>query len=106
MISEQTIQELSGSIAQKFNPEQIILFGSYAWGSPTDRSDVDLLVVMPYRGSPLSQAAAIARTFRVPFAVDVIVRSRDELRQRVAWNDWFIREILDRGRTLYAADHR
>ncbi len=41
-----TIHALSRHIAENFDPEQIILFGSHAYGKPTAHSDVDLLVVM------------------------------------------------------------
>ena len=49
MVDVPQIQHLAEHIADCFRPEQIILFGSYAYGSPTDDSDVDLLVVMPAR---------------------------------------------------------
>ena len=45
MVDEQTIQDLCNRIVQDFQPERIILFGSYAYGNPTPDSDVDLLVV-------------------------------------------------------------
>ena len=46
------IQKLCEQISRDFRPERIILFGSHAYGSPTPDSDVDLLVVMPFEGSP------------------------------------------------------
>ncbi len=104
MVSEQAIRELGADIAREYRPERIILFGSYAYGSPTELSDVDLLVVMPYQGTPLRQAVDIAQRFRTPFALDVIVRTSDEIRQRLAWNDRFIKDVLARGRVLYATD--
>ena len=47
MVDAQRIQQVSDEIARRFRPERIILFGSYAYGTPTEHSDVDLLVVMP-----------------------------------------------------------
>jgi len=105
MVTENAITELAQNIGREFHPEQIVLFGSYAYGIPRDDSDVDLLVVMSYKGTPLAQAVAIAKRCRTPFAVDLIVRSHDELQQRIAWNDRFIKDILARGRVLYAADN-
>ena len=45
-IPEEIIQELISRIALKFQPRQIIMFGSYAYGNPRPESDVDLLIVM------------------------------------------------------------
>ena len=47
------------AIAREFHPEKIVLFGSYASGQPRPDSDVDLLVVMPFEGSPFRQAAVV-----------------------------------------------
>ena len=105
MVTENAIHELALNIGREFHPERIVLFGSYAYGTPKEDSDVDLLVVMPYEGTPLAQAVAIVQRYRTPFAVDVIVRSQDELQQRIAWNERFTMDILARGRVLYAADH-
>ncbi len=105
-ISQEQIQEYSDRIAAEFKPERIILFGSYAYGAPTADSDVDLLVVMPFEGHPTRKALDILSRIDAPFAVDLLVRTPEQLRQRVAWNDFFLREILDRGRELYAAAHR
>jgi predicted nucleotidyltransferase len=50
MITMKEIEEVSNQIAQTFQPERIILFGSYAAGQPDEDSDVDLLVIMPFEG--------------------------------------------------------
>ena len=105
MVSEQAINDLRDRIVQDFGPERIILFGSYAYGAPSEDSDVDLLVVMAYTGTPLGKAVEIVQKLRAPFSVDLIVRSPAELRQRIAWNDRFIQDVLERGRELYATHH-
>jgi poly(A) polymerase Pap1 len=98
------IQELADNIARQFTPERIILFGSYARGDAGPDSDVDLLVVMPHEEHASRKAAEI--TFRVHprrFALDLIVRSPETLRQRMQMNDWFVRDLMREGRVLYAA---
>jgi uncharacterized protein len=60
MLNDQ-IQELSHKIAVQFSPDRIILFGSYAYGTPTEESDVDLLIVMPFDGQPFRKAADLLR---------------------------------------------
>src|SRR5437667_5056968 len=47
MVSRRSIKNFTDEIARRFRPQKIILFGSYAYGKPTEDSDVDLLVVMP-----------------------------------------------------------
>ena len=46
MVTRKEIQATCDEIVRKFAPLQVILFGSYAYGTPTEDSDVDLLVVM------------------------------------------------------------
>ena len=60
MVNKRKIQEFSGQVAAQFRPDRIILFGSYAYGSPTEDSDVDLLVVMPDGGDPPDSTASRA----------------------------------------------
>jgi uncharacterized protein len=105
MVQSEQIQNLSDQIARAFQPEQIILFGSYAYGTPGPESDVDLLVVMPYPHHAAYQAAEILTALSPSFPVDVVVRAPAELASRVAQGDFFLREVIERGRVLYAAPH-
>src|SRR5437899_3437055 len=92
-------------IAAGFKPRRIILFGSYARGNPTADSDVDLLITRQrWSMSPLTAAGRIRVELGVPFPMDLIVRSEADVRRRVAGGDVFLREVLETGITLYAAD--
>ena len=106
MIGFEQIQAVSFAIAAAFKLEQIILFGSYAYGTPTPDSDVDLLVVMPFEDHEAKQALRIRQSVKLPFPADLVVRSPEQLRERMALNDWFLREIVEKGRVLYAASDR
>lgn len=92
-------------IVKEFQPERIILFGSYAYGEPTEGSDVDLLVVLPFEGKAAYKAGEIRSRVRPEFAIDLIVRTPEQVQDRLAQDDWFMREIFERGRTLYETDH-
>lgn len=94
------IRRLVGQIAARFHPERIYLFGSYAYGTPHQDSDVDLLVVMSARNE-INQAIRIRQATDHPFPLDLIVRTPENLRWRLAAGDWFLREIVNRGRLLY-----
>jgi len=100
------ILELSESIAREFKPVSIILFGSYAYGTPTNDSDVDLLVVMPFKGKSFHQALEIIKRINPKIPVDLLVRTPEQVAERVRNHDWFMCEVVERGRRLYEANHR
>ena len=105
MVKRQSITAFVRQVAAQFHPQQVILFGSYAYGKPTADSDVDLLVVMPHEGHPAEQAAEIRNHVHAGFPLDLIVRSPQTIRRRLAMGDYFIEDILDRGKTLYETGH-
>lgn len=100
LVTRSSIQQLAREIAGRFSPERIILFGSYAYGSPRADSDVDLLVVMPARNE-IDQSLRIEEYLDPPFALDVIVRTPKNLARRLKDGDWFLREVVAQGKVLY-----
>lgn len=105
MVTRRQIREYAQEIARQFRPQRIILFGSYAYGKPTRDSDVDLLVIMPLKGNGADQATRIRLKLRAPFPMDLLVRSPAKIRQRLAWGDCFIQEVLEKGTVLYETSH-
>jgi uncharacterized protein len=103
MVHPRDIIRFAEDIARQFKPARIILFGSYAYGTPTDDSDVDLLVVMPYRGPSIHKAVRISLAPGYRFSTDLLVRSPTEIRKRLSWNDLFIKEIVEKGIILHDA---
>jgi len=101
MVTRRQINAYAQEIARQFRPRQIILFGSYACGKPTRDSDVDLLVVMPHKGRGVEKAIEIRLKVQAPFPMDLLVRSPQKIRQRLALGDWFIEDILNKGEVLY-----
>ena len=106
MIDQKSIIELGERIAREFHPERIILFGSHARGTPTAHSDVDLLVILPFEGKPVFKSVEIRLKVSPPFPVDLIVRTPEKVRERLAMGDGFMRDILENGKVLYEADDR
>ncbi len=86
-------------VAREFKPEKIILFGSYASGKPTKDSDVDLVVIMPFRGRDAEKSFQIRLRVGAPFPLDLLVWSP----RRACKSDFFTREILDRGKVMHEA---
>ncbi len=101
MVEMQQIEALSQQIAEQFQPIRIILFGSYANGQPTDDSDVDLLVILPFNGYPFRKASEILRATNPDFPVDLLARTPEQIEQRLAIGDEFIQEILGQGKVLH-----
>src|SRR5437667_5449488 len=94
------IRRFARQIAEQFHPEKIILFGSYAYGTPNNESDVDLLVIMPARNS-IDQALRIDLAFEPPFSLDLIVRTPGQIVRGFKEDNWFLREIVEKGNVLY-----
>lgn len=105
MVAMDSIHALIERIVQAYHPERIVLFGSYAYGTPTVNSDVDLLVVLPFEGKGSRKAVEILNTLEPEFSVDLLVRTPEQVRQRLAWNDFFLREVIEKGKILYEATH-
>jgi len=104
MVTMDSIREFSRRLATEFHPERIVLFGSYASGTPTSDSDVDLLVVMPFEGKPVNQSVEMRVRLRPKFAVDLIVRTPQAVQQRLEMGDPFMRDVLRDGKVLYEAE--
>lgn len=99
------IQNICKRIAETYRPEKVILFGSHAYGSPTPESDIDLLIVMKYEGSPVQQAIRISNELGLVTPMDLLVRTPEQIAARLQIEDGFIREILDQGKVMYEAKH-
>lgn len=105
MDTAEEIRKLCETIALEFHPERIILFGSHAYGEPSPDSDIDLLVVMPFAGSSRQQAVDIRSRIDTSIPLDLLVRTPEQISERLALGDFFIREITEQGKVLYEADH-
>lgn len=104
MVTEETLKEISRRINAHLHPDKIILFGSYAWGTPSDDSDVDLLVVVPdSTESAHARAARVHRALRgIPVPCDVMVRTRAEISRLNQAPSSLLYRVLREGRVLDA----
>jgi predicted nucleotidyltransferase len=100
-IQMDVIHLLAHRIADRFHPQKIILFGSYAYGRPGPESDVDLLVIMETTLREAQQALQIRQYLNPLFGLDIIVYPPAKIEQRIAWGDSFLSEIVARGIVLY-----
>jgi predicted nucleotidyltransferase len=102
MITQEQIQEYANRIVELFDPERIILFGSFANGTPRLDSDVDLLVEMSVDGDPIDKAVEIIKRVSPKLDVDILVRTPGTLERQAAVGDVVMSEILKHGRLMYA----
>jgi len=100
-LPEGEIRKVVEQIVQLFHPQKVILFGSYAHGNATSDSDADLLVVLETDQRPLRQAAGISSALEHRFPLDILVKTPEELAERLEEGDSFISEVLKEGKVLY-----
>jgi predicted nucleotidyltransferase len=94
------IRRFARQVAEHFRPDKIILFGSYAYGTPQADSDVDILVVMPARNQ-IDKSVQIELACDPPFPLDIIVRTPKNMKWRLEEGDSFLTEIVSKGKVLY-----
>lgn len=97
------IRQVCDRIAETYHPEKIILFGSHAYGRPTPDSDLDLLVVMHFAGSPIQQAIKVSSELGFVTPMDLLIRTPEQVQERLRIDDPFMRDIWLRGKVMYEA---
>lgn len=104
MKHQKKIQRITDQIVKNYNPEKIILFGSYAWGKPTKDSDVDLFIVKKSRKRRINRERELSGyLFGYDFpAMDLLVYTPTEIKKRISIEDPFIKDIISKGKLLYA----
>jgi predicted nucleotidyltransferase len=103
VIEMRDIKEYITRLVQLFHPQKVILFGSYAYGQPEGASDVDILVIMDTSLRPVEQAIEIRKAVKSPFPLDLLVRTPEQIEERLSLGDFFIKEMLTRGKVIYEA---
>jgi uncharacterized protein len=102
-IPQGLLDKAIGRLQAEFQPDEIFLYGSHAWGTPHDNSDVDLLVIIPDSDEPPIRRAQRAhrclRGLRLP--KDVLVETRQEINRVKHLRASLENAILNRGRRLY-----
>lgn len=103
MLDHQVLEKMVRRLVEEFQPEQIILFGSHAWGAADENSDVDLLVIVPHSDiSPIQRAIRAHRCLRgLNVPKDILVKTRAEMEQFRHVYASLESEILERGTVLY-----
>lgn len=106
---EQILNEIVRRLVAEYQPEKIILFGSYAYGEPHEESDLDMLIIKETLERRRDRRNAVRRMIsdagtHIPLGVFVL--TPNEVAQRVRIGDQFLIEILENGEVLHAARQR
>jgi len=103
MIDKKLISTITSRLIETYSPLKIYLFGSYAWGNPTEGSDVDLLVVVEK-----SEERKLKRPFEGHMALwdlsvskDIIVYTKKEFENSISDPMTFAYKINNDGKLLY-----
>ena len=101
------LEDLTNKIKDVFHPQKIILFGSTAWGIPNDESDIDLFIIMESNEASTAKRAVkiLSECHPGNISVDLIVRTPEEVKQRLNIGDPFIKKVLNEGKVLYEESH-
>lgn len=102
MVSDTQIKKVAEKIAKEYDPEKIILFGSYAWGKPHKDSDIDLFIVKETDNNRELTRKINRLIFPRLFSMDIIIYTPEQVEKRQKMQDFFIRDILTKGKILYA----
>jgi predicted nucleotidyltransferase len=105
-IDHKAIAQLARQIGSRYHPEKILLVGSYAYGRPTNDSDVDLMIILTTKKRNIRQAVDIACAMPHPFPMDLIVLKPRDVQRRLRGGDMALREMVTKGRVLYEARHK
>ena len=102
-LTETTLAEITRRLVAVYQPEQVVLFGSHAWGEPNEGSDVDLLVVLSESDEPADRRAAAGyrSLFGVGVPCDVWVRTREEVLREAPLPTTLMHKIIQEGRVLH-----
>jgi predicted nucleotidyltransferase len=104
MITQKEIEEIVKRIVTVYKPEKILLFGSYAYGNPTEDSDLDLLVVIKRSETPRYKRARVIRKNLwglTDIPKDILVYTLEEIDEWKEVEEAFITSIMKKGKVLY-----
>jgi len=103
--ADRAIEQVVETIRDRYKPEKIILFGSRVWGKPDEDSDLDVLIIKDSKKREVERIREVSRLVRPrPLPLDILVKTPEEIKQRLAIGDDFIADILRRGRIAYERD--
>jgi predicted nucleotidyltransferase len=101
---KEEIKKIIKQIKDKYKPKKIILFGSFAWGKPNKNSDIDLLIIKDTKKDYYQRIPEVRSLLHnIDRAFDILVMTQKEVTKRLKLGDFFIEDILKKGKVIYEA---
>jgi len=98
---QKEIDNITKQIVKKYKPEKIILYGSFAYGKPTEDSDVDLLVIKKTNKRKVERIQELLMKIKSNLPLEPLVYSPKEYEERLDLGDFFFQDIFKKGKVLY-----
>jgi len=102
MINESSIKKINDIIIKNYSPDKIIIFGSYAHGTPTENSDLDILIIKDTRLPRIKRTNDLRKHFRgLKIPLDILVYTHKEINKYKNVKTSFIYDVIKNGRIVY-----
>lgn len=102
MIDISVIDNISDRIAKFLKPDKIILFGSYAYGNPSEDSDIDFFIIKDSDISRPERSIGLRKElFGTMLPMDIIVYTNEEVNKSMSAKSGFVYDVMTKGRVLY-----
>jgi len=102
MITQEQINQVRDKIVIEFDPEKIVLFGSYAYGDPNESSDLDLMVIKKSEESLKILSKQLRQLFlKRNFSMDLIVCKPEQIEEWKEVPAAFVTGVMKHGKTIY-----
>jgi len=100
---KETLKQIVQRLVEGLQPEQIILFGSHAYGKPTEGSDLDIIVIVSESREPAHRRAQRAYGYvgAVGVPKDLVVLTREEFQRQANVATSLARRVKEKGTILY-----
>ena len=102
MNKQKEVKNIIQQIQEKYKPEKIILFGSFAYGRPKENSDVDLVVIKKTKERFTQRLMRMAGMVNSFLGADILVYTPKEWQEALEEENYFIKEIAEKGKVVYA----
>ncbi len=104
MIDKKTINKVKDRLVNVYDPLEMYLFGSHAWGKPSKDSDLDLLIVVPTSDEKLHRRSlrGIRALIDLMISKDILVYTKKEFEERSSDVTTLCHKIKKEGKRIYA----
>jgi predicted nucleotidyltransferase len=103
MLTPDLLTQIVQRLVESLHPEQIILFGSHAYGEPNEDSDVDLFVIVSESDQPRYRRSreAYKSLSGIGISKDIVVMTRTEVERKANVTSSLVYQVLHQGKVLY-----